>query len=63
MLALASEGRQVEALRAYQRYRRFLGEELGTSPSAWVTTIEQRISSAQHFDIAPLLERGGDRRA
>ncbi len=57
MLALASEGRQVEALRAYQRYRTFLGEELGTAPSAWVTSIERRISSECCHDVAKLLKR------
>ena len=58
MLALAGEGRQVEALRAYQRYRTFLGEELGIAPSAWVTLIERRISSERGFDVAALLRRG-----
>ncbi len=58
MLALAREGRQVEALRAYQRYRSFLGEELGAAPSAWVSMIERRVASSDCGDVALLVERG-----
>ena len=43
--ALASEGRQAEALRAYQAYRRFLADEIGTEPSALVRSIERRVAA------------------
>ena len=43
MEALAADGRQTDALRAYQRYRLFLAEEAGTEPSAEVQELERRI--------------------
>lgn len=43
MLALYRSGRQAEALRAYQRTRRILGEELGIGPSPEVQALEQAI--------------------
>ncbi|TML18458.1 MAG: hypothetical protein E6G39_03195, partial [Actinobacteria bacterium] len=46
MEALAGEGRQVEALRAFQQYRSFLAEEVGTEPSVEVREIEQRIATS-----------------
>jgi DNA-binding SARP family transcriptional activator/tetratricopeptide (TPR) repeat protein len=45
MAALASDGRQVHALRAYQAYRALLGEETGTEPSAFVRSVERRIAA------------------
>jgi DNA-binding SARP family transcriptional activator/tetratricopeptide (TPR) repeat protein len=45
LAALASDGRQADALRAYQAYRSFLGEETGTEPSAFVRSIERRIAA------------------
>lgn len=45
MLALYRSGRQAEALRAYQRTRRVLGEELGIDPSIQVRELEQAILS------------------
>jgi len=45
MAALATDGRQAEALRAYQAYRSFLAEEVGTEPSAFVRSIERRIAA------------------
>jgi DNA-binding SARP family transcriptional activator/tetratricopeptide (TPR) repeat protein len=45
MAALASDGRQADALRAYQAYRSFLGEEIGTEPSPLVRSIERRITA------------------
>jgi DNA-binding SARP family transcriptional activator/DNA-binding beta-propeller fold protein YncE len=43
MLALYRSGRQAEALRAYQRTRLVLGEELGIDPSPQVRALEQSI--------------------
>jgi len=43
MLALHRAGRQVEALRSFERTRRFLGEEMGLEPSADLQRLEQRI--------------------
>ena len=44
MRALASDGRQVDALRAYQSYRSLLISECGTEPSTDVQTLERRIA-------------------
>ncbi len=43
MLALYRCGRQTEALRAFDRTREFLGNEIGVSPSAELCDLEQRI--------------------
>lgn len=43
--ALASDGRQADALRAYQDYRAVLAEETGTEPSALVRSIERRVAA------------------
>jgi DNA-binding SARP family transcriptional activator/ABC-type glycerol-3-phosphate transport system substrate-binding protein len=43
MLALYREGRQAEALRAYQDFRRRLGSELGIEPSSELQQLEDRI--------------------
>ena len=45
MRALAGSGRQAEALRAFQDYRMFLAEEVGTEPSAELVEIEHRIAT------------------
>jgi predicted ATPase/DNA-binding SARP family transcriptional activator len=43
MTALALDGRQADALRAYQRLRRCLGDELGIEPSREVVELESAI--------------------
>ncbi|MDJ0923979.1 MAG: BTAD domain-containing putative transcriptional regulator [Acidimicrobiia bacterium] len=43
MTALYRSGRQVEALRSYERMRRFLVEETGLEPSAELRDLERRI--------------------
>jgi WD40 repeat protein/DNA-binding SARP family transcriptional activator len=43
MLALYRSGRQAEALRAFQKARRILGEELGIEPSPALQELEERI--------------------
>jgi DNA-binding SARP family transcriptional activator len=53
--ALASSGRQADALRAFQAYRAFLAEETGTEPSALVRSIERRVAAG--WDDADALER------
>ena len=44
--ALASAGRQADALRAFQQYRSLLIEELGTEPSPDVVRIERRVATS-----------------
>ena len=48
--ALASDGRQADALRAYQDYRTVLAEETGTEPSALVRSIERRVAAGWSHD-------------
>jgi predicted ATPase len=43
MLALYRSGRQADALRAYQRVRRLLGDELGIEPSTLLRELEEAI--------------------
>jgi DNA-binding SARP family transcriptional activator len=43
--ALAAEGRQADALRAFQQYRSLLIDELGTEPSPEVVRIERRVAT------------------
>jgi DNA-binding SARP family transcriptional activator len=43
MLALHRSGRQVEALRAFQRLRQLLGDEFGVEPSAEMLALERAI--------------------
>jgi DNA-binding SARP family transcriptional activator len=43
MLALYRSGRQAEALRAYQKTRAYLAEELGLEPSAQLQEVERRV--------------------
>jgi DNA-binding SARP family transcriptional activator len=54
MTALYQEGRQAEALAAYQRVRRTLAEELGVLPGAELRELHQRILRA---DLEPLDDR------
>ena len=48
MRTLAAQGRQTEALRAYQEYRHYLGEEIGTEPSSELRDLEARIAAGWH---------------
>lgn len=43
--ALAGDGRQADALAAYQSYRRYLAEETGTEPSEVVRSIERQVAA------------------
>jgi DNA-binding SARP family transcriptional activator len=54
--ALASSGRQAEALRAYQTYRAHLADETGTEPSETVRSIEQRVAAGS--DVADFTASG-----
>ncbi len=45
--ALAGAGRQADALRAFQDYRTYLAQSVGTEPSAEVRRIEQSVASGQ----------------
>ena len=55
--ALACEGRQADALRAYQSYRSFLADQTGTEPSRNVQAIERRIASAEGDERLEVIER------
>jgi WD40 repeat protein/DNA-binding SARP family transcriptional activator len=55
MLALYRSGRQAEALRAYQKTRTYLAEELGLEPSPQVQELERQILNQ---DPSLLLEAG-----
>jgi len=46
MLALARAGRRADALRAFQRYRRLLLDEVGTEPSAEIVELDREIAAA-----------------
>ena len=45
MRAYADSGRQADALRAFQTYRSFLVDEVGTEPSAAVIALDRRIAA------------------
>lgn len=46
MRALADSGRRTDALRAFQTYRAFLLDEVGTEPSAAITSLDREIARA-----------------
>ncbi|WP_426573404.1 ATP-binding protein [Aquihabitans sp. McL0605] len=46
MEALAGSGRQLDALRSYQEYRRMLLDEVGTEPSPDLVALDRAIASA-----------------
>ncbi len=54
--ALACEGRQADALRAYQSYRKLVVEETGTEPSRNVQAVERRIASADGDERLEVIE-------
>ena len=45
MRALYDAGRQVDALREFQRYRRLLGEEAGVEPSSDLVELDRRLAT------------------
>ncbi len=53
MLALYRDGRQAEALAAYQRARQILIDELGAEPGSGLRTVHQRILNADQILDAP----------
>jgi predicted ATPase/DNA-binding SARP family transcriptional activator len=53
MLALYRSGRQADALRAYQRLRTRLGDELGIEPSAELRALERGILQQDRALLAP----------
>ena len=54
MRALAAQGRQTEALREFQSYRRFLLDEVGTEPSAELRALDRQIAAgSRHRAPAP----------
>jgi DNA-binding SARP family transcriptional activator/WD40 repeat protein len=57
ILALHRSGRQAEALREFQAYRRFLGEELGLEPSPELVRLEARIVANDPGLQAPAVGR------
>lgn len=61
MEALASDGRQAEALRSYQQYRSFLADTAGTEPSAEVQRLERRIAEGD-VQPSPAPSGGGEER-
>jgi len=54
--ALAGEGRQADALRAYQHYRTLLADETGTEPSRTVQAIERRVASNPHGEVREVID-------
>jgi predicted ATPase/DNA-binding SARP family transcriptional activator len=63
--ALASGGRQADALRAFQQYWSLLTEEIGTEPSPEVVRIERRVATGWDGigtgpDGRPVAERASD---
>lgn len=60
MIALYRAGRQVEALRSFERTRRFLAEEMGLEPSAELRELEQQIlSSDESLNLQAEVESNG----
>lgn len=55
MLALYRSGRQAEALRAFQKTRTYLADELGLEPSAQLRELERRILN-QDDSLLPAVE-------
>jgi DNA-binding SARP family transcriptional activator/tetratricopeptide (TPR) repeat protein len=56
MRALAGSGRRTDALRAFQAYRTFLVEEIGTGPSAELVALDRAIAS----ESAPVVGPGSE---
>ncbi|MEY2470012.1 MAG: hypothetical protein QOF21_2710, partial [Actinomycetota bacterium] len=62
MRAMASDGRQVEALRLYQTFRSRLGDELGLEPSPALRAVESQIlAQAPELDVTDAAPPRADR--
>jgi predicted ATPase/class 3 adenylate cyclase/DNA-binding SARP family transcriptional activator len=56
MRALAGCGRRTDALRAFQAYRTFLGEEIGTEPSTAIVELDRMIAGGDPaLDMPPIV--------
>ena len=58
MTALYRCGRQADALRAYQRARTTLGEELGVEPGPELETLERMVIAHDETLMAPAIASG-----
>jgi predicted ATPase/DNA-binding SARP family transcriptional activator len=59
MVALYRSGRQVDALAAYQNFRRLLGDELGLDPSPDLREIERKVLRQDPALVAPAARSRG----
>jgi len=62
MVALCRSGRQADALRAFERFRRQLGSEMGIEPSAELCRLEEQVL-VQDPRLQPTIHRSQKRRS